>query len=93
MHRGKEQRAYPLAASRCRRRPYFNLCGEFPLSTRKSRVRLEGFEPPTRDLGNRAGSFIIVFGRLKTRLYKPNSHKCGCSSFTVVSGGLVYWLV
>jgi hypothetical protein len=56
-------------------------------------VRLEGFEPPTRGLGIRAGSFICVLGCAKIRLFKPNSHIWGWASFTVVSGGLVYQLV
>jgi hypothetical protein len=59
----------------------------------KDRVRLEGFEPPTRGLGNRVGSFILVLGCSRIRLSKLNSHIWGCSSFTVVSGGLVYQLV
>jgi len=56
-------------------------------------VRLEGFEPPTRGLGNRAGSFILVLSRLKMRLSKRDSHVSGCSLFAVVYGGLVYLLV
>jgi hypothetical protein len=55
----------------------------------KKGVRLEGFEPPTRGLGIQAGWFILVLGCSKTRLSKLNSHIWGCSSFTVVSGGLV----
>ena len=56
-------------------------------------MRLEGFEPPTRGLGIRAGSFTCVLGCSRTRLVKPNSRIWGCSSFTGVSGGLVYRLV
>jgi hypothetical protein len=64
------------------------LLGDRKATTKE--VCLEGFEPPTPGLGNRAGSFILVLSCSKMRLSKRNSHVWGCSSFTVVSGGLVY---
>ncbi len=56
-------------------------------------VRLEGFEPPTRGLGMRVGSFVLVLVCSKIPLSKPNFRKRCCSSFIGVCGGLVYRLV